>query len=414
MIKVLKFGGASIKDSKRIENVFSIIEKYKSQKTIIVFSAIANITNLLEELVESYINRDSNIKNKFSEIQKIHFDIIDNLFVKNDTIYEKITNIFNEIADILYSKPHENFSFNYDQIVSKGELLSSTILSDYLNLKKINNQMLDSRDFIKTDSKFQNAKIDWSLTKKKIKQKINNFPIVTQGFVGSDLSNNPTTLGREGSDYTAAIIANILNVDEVIIWKDVDGVLNADPRYFDSAELIKELSFSEAIELAFYGAKIIHPKTIQPLQQKNIQLSVRSFLNIENSGTIINNSEHNNIIPLYIVKENQVLISISDNNLSFIIEEHLSWIFLVLTKHDVSLNLMQNSAVSFSICVDNIKHKIPSLIEDLSKKFTVFYNEKVELFTIRHYDTQSIEKVIKNKQILLQQKSRNTVQFIVS
>ena len=414
MIKVLKFGGASIKDSKRIENVFSIIEKYKSQKTIIVFSAIANITNLLEELVESYINRDSNIKNKFSEIQKIHFDIIDNLFVKNDTIYEKITNIFNEIADILYSKPHKNFSFNYDQIVSKGELLSSTILSDYLNLKKINNQMLDSRDFIKTDSKFQNAKIDWSLTKKKINQKINNFPIVTQGFVGSDLSNNPTTLGREGSDYTAAIIANILNVDEVIIWKDVDGVLNADPRYFDSAELIKELSFSEAIELAFYGAKIIHPKTIQPLQQKNIQLSVRSFLNIENSGTIINNSEHNNIIPLYIVKENQVLISISDNNLSFIIEEHLSWIFLVLTKHDVSLNLMQNSAVSFSICIDNIKHKTPSLIEDLSKKFTVFYNEKVELFTIRHYDTQSIEKVIKNKQILLQQKSRNTVQFIVS
>ena len=414
MIKVLKFGGASIKDSKRIENVFSIIEKYKSQKTIIVFSAIANITNLLEELVESYINRDSNIKNKFSEIQKIHFDIIDNLFVKNDTVYDKITNIFNEIAEILYSKPHKNFSFNYDQIVSKGELLSSTILSDYLNLKKINNQMLDSRDFIKTDSKFQNAKIDWSLTKKKIKQKINNFPIVTQGFVGSDLSNNPTTLGREGSDYTAAIIANILNVDEVIIWKDVDGVLNADPRYFDSAELIKELSFSEAIELAFYGAKIIHPKTIQPLQQKNIQLSVRSFLNIENSGTIINNSEHNNIIPLYIVKENQVLISISDNNLSFIIEEHLSWIFLVLTKHDVSLNLMQNSAVSFSICVDNIKHKIPSLIEDLSKKFTVFYNEKVELFTIRNYDTQSIEKVIKNKKILLQQKSRNTVQFIVS
>ena len=414
MIKVLKFGGASIKDSKRIENVFSIIEKYKSQKTIIVFSAIANITNLLEELVESYINRDSNTNNKFSEIQKIHFDIIDNLFVKNDTIYFKITNIFNEIADILYSKPHKNFSFNYDQIVSKGELLSSTILSDYLNLKKINNQMLDSRDFIKTDSKFQNAKIDWSLTKKKIKQKINSFPIVTQGFVGSDLSNNPTTLGREGSDFTAAIIANILEVDEVIIWKDVDGVLNADPRYFDSAELIKELSFSEAIELAFYGAKIIHPKTIQPLQQKNIQLSVRSFLNIENNGTIISNSGHNNIIPLFIVKENQVLISISDNNLSFIIEEHMSWIFSILSKHDVSLNLIQNSAVSFSICVDNIKNKIPSLIEDLSKKFTVFYNENVDLFTIRHYNSQSIEKVIKNKQIILQQKSRHTVQFIVS
>ena len=414
MIKVLKFGGASIKDSKLIENVFSIIDKYKGQKIIIVFSAIANITNLLEDLVELYVNREAGVKNKLLEIKEIHFGILDNLFNKNDKVYEKINNIFDEIDLILDIKPHKNFSFNYDQIVSKGELLSSIILSDYLNLKKINNFLLDSRDFIKTDSKFQNAKIDWLLTKKKIKEKITNFPIVTQGFVGSDMSNNPTTLGREGSDFTAAIIANSLDVDEVIIWKDVNGVLNADPRYFDNPLLLDNISFSEAIELAFYGAKVIHPKTIQPLQQKNIPLSVRSFLNYENKGTIINSSEPKDIIPLYIVKENQVLISISDNNLSFIVEEHLSWIFSVLSKHDVSLNLMQNSAVSFSICVDNIKHKTPSLIEELSNKFTVFYNEKVELFTIRHYNSLSIERVIKNKQILLQQKSRNTVQFIVA
>ena len=414
MIKVLKFGGASIKNSKRIENVFSIIDKYKGQKIIIVFSAIADITNLLEDLVDLYINREARVKNKLLEIKEIHFGILDNLFNKNDKVYEKINNIFDEIDLILDAKPHKIFSFNYDQIVSKGELLSSIILSDYLNLKKINNSLLDSRDFIKTDSKFQNAKIDWLLTKKKIKEKITNFPIVTQGFVGSDMSNNPTTLGREGSDFTAAIIANSLDVDEVIIWKDVNGVLNADPRYFDNPLLLDNISFSEAIELAFYGAKVIHPKTIQPLQQKNIPLSVRSFLNYENTGTIINSSEPKDRIPLYIVKENQVLISISDNNLSFIVEKHLSWIFSVLSKHDVSLNLMQNSAVSFSICVDNIKHKTPSLIEELSKKFTVFYNEKVELFTIRHYNSLSIERVIKNKQILLQQKSRNTVQFIVA
>ena len=414
MIKVLKFGGASIKDSKRIENVFSIIEKYKNHKIIIVFSAIANITNLLEDLVDLYLNQDAEVKNKLLEIKKIHFDILNKLFNESDDVYVKINNVFDEIDLILNIKAHKNFSFNYDQIVSKGELLSSIILSDYLNLKKINNSLLDSRDFIKTDSKFQNAKIDWCLTKKKIKEKINNFPIVTQGFVGSDLSNNPTTIGREGSDFTAAIIANSLDVDEVIIWKDVNGVLNADPRYFENPLLLENISFAEAIELAFYGAKVIHPKTIQPLQQKNIQLSVRSFINYENKGTVINNSEPKEIIPLYIVKENQVLISISDNNLSFIVEEHLSWIFLVLSKHDVSLNLMQNSAVSFSICVDNIKHKIPSLIDELSNKFTVFYNEKVELFTIRHYNPQSIERVIKNKQILLQQKSRNTVQFIVA
>ena len=414
MIKVLKFGGASIKDSKRIENVFSIIDKYKNHKIIIVFSAIANITNLLEDLVDLYINKDAEVKNKLLEIKKIHFDILDKLFNENDDIYLKINNVFDEIDLILNIKAHKNFSFNYDQIVSKGELLSSIILSDYLNLKKINNSLLDSRDFIKTDSKFQNAKIDWGLTKKKIKEKINNFPIVTQGFVGSDLSNNPTTIGREGSDFTAAIIANSLDVNEVIIWKDVNGVLNADPRYFENPLLLDNISFAEAIELAFYGAKVIHPKTIQPLQQKNIQLSVRSFINYENKGTVINNSDPKEIIPLYIVKENQVLISISDNNLSFIVEEHLSWIFSVLSKHDVNLNLMQNSAVSFSICVNNIKHKIPSLIEELSNKFTVFYNEKVELFTIRHYNPQSIERVIKNKKILLQQKSRNTVQFIVT
>ena len=221
-------------------------------------------------------------------------------------------------------------------------------------------------------------------------------------------------MGREGSDFTAAIIANVLNVSEVTIWKDVDGVLNADPRYFNDFVLLDQLPYSEAVELAFYGAKVIHPRTIQPLQEKNIPLIVRSFLNYDNKGTLINNDNKSLSIPSFIVKENQVLISISDNNLSFIIEEHLSWIFFVLDKYDIRLNLMQNSAVSFSICVDNKRTNINSFIVELSSKFKVYYNDSVKLFTIRHYDQDSIDKVITNKKVLLEQKSRNTVQFVVT
>ena len=414
MIRVLKFGGASIKDSNLIENVFSILERYKNQKIIIVFSAIANITNLLEDLVDLYIEGHDKKEKKFVEIQQIHIDIIDKLFSSDNFIYEKVKNVFDEIHLILNKEPNSSYSFNYDQIVSKGELLSSIILSHYLNLRNFNNNLVDARDFIKTDSKYQNAKVDWVITKKKIKQKIVDFPVITQGFIGSDSSNYSTTLGREGSDFTAAIIANALDVNEVIIWKDVNGVLNADPRYFDAPILLKHISFSEAIEFAFYGAKVIHPKTIQPLQEKNIPLIVRSFINCDNPGTIIDNTEAEENIPSYIIKEDQVLISISDNNLSFIVEEHLSWIFSVLSRYDINLNLMQNSAVSFSICIDNKKHQVSSLIEHLSNKFTVLYNDNVILYTIRHYNLQAIERIIKNKKILLEQKSRNTVQFVVT
>ena len=414
MIKVLKFGGASIKNSERIANVFSIINNFKNQKIIIVFSAIANVTNLLEDLVDLYFNNSQQLKSKLLEIRNVHAQITKELFEKDHQVFIEIEKIFSEIDFFLKTNSNKNLSFVYDQIVSAGELLSSKILSNYLTNNNFKNTLVDARDIIKTNDKYQNANIDWASTKDKIKSYLVDFPIITQGFIGSDSSNYTTTLGREGSDFTAAIIANVLNVSEVTIWKDVDGVLNADPRYFNDFVLLDQLPYSEAVELAFYGAKVIHPRTIQPLQEKNIPLIVRSFLNYDNKGTIINNDNKNLSIPSFIVKENQVLISISDNNLSFIIEEHLSWIFFVLDRYDIRLNLMQNSAVSFSICVDNKRTSINSLIAELSSKFKVYYNDSVKLFTIRHYNQDSIDKVIVNKKVLLEQKSRNTVQFVVT
>ena len=414
MNRVLKFGGASIRDSSKIENVFSILSSYKNEKIVIIFSAIANVTNLLEELVDLHLMNDLRKQHKLVEIHQIHLNIVKDLFEKNHSIYNKLNNLIDELRVIIDKKPESGYSFIYDQIVSYGELMSTKILNDYLNLRKFNCILLDARDLVKTDSKYQNAKIDWSSTKKNIKKIKLDSPIITQGFIGSNTSNQTTTLGREGSDFTAAIFANILNADEVIIWKDVNGVLNADPRYFNDTILLSNLSYSEAIELAFYGAKVIHPRTIQPLQEKHIPLSVRSFININEPGTVIAEIKNNKPITSYIVKENQVLISISDINLSFIVEEHLSWIFSVLSKYDISVNLMQNSAVSFSVCVDNKKNKVLDLVTDLSTKFKVYYNNKVKLFTIRHYREDSTNKVINGKSVLLEQKSRNTVQYVVS
>ncbi|MFL2573429.1 MAG: aspartate kinase [Flavobacteriales bacterium] len=414
MNRVLKFGGASIRDSREIENVFSILSSYKNGKIVIIFSAIANVTNLLEELVDLHLMNDLRKQHKLVEIHQIHLNIVKDLFEKNHSIYNKLNNLIDELRVIIDKKPESSYSFIYDQIVSYGELMSTKILNDYLNLRKFNCILLDARDLVKTDSKYQNAKIDWSSTKKNIKKIKLDSPIITQGFIGSNTLNQTTTLGREGSDFTAAIFANILNADEVIIWKDVNGVLNADPRYFNDTILLSNLSYSEAIELAFYGAKVIHPRTIQPLQEKDIPLSVRSFININEPGTVIAEIKNNKPITSYIVKENQVLISISDINLSFIVEEHLSWIFSVLSKYDISVNLMQNSAVSFSVCIDNKKNKVLDLVTELSTKFKVYYNNKVKLFTIRHYSEDSTNKVINGKSVLLEQKSRNTVQYVVS
>ena len=414
MTKVLKFGGASIQDVDSIKNVVSIIQSFKNQKIVVVFSAIANVTNLLEKVVDEFVEQDSNPLVTLNHIKEFHNNILIDLFEKEHIIFDTVNNLFLEIEWVLEEEYNNEYSYNYDQIVSVGELLSTNILSAYLKLNDFSNNLLDARDIFKTDNQYQSANIDWELTDKCIREKLEDFPIITQGFIGCTSENFTTTLGREGSDFTAAVLANVLNAEQVIIWKDVEGVLNADPRFFSDTKLIKQLSFTDAIELAYYGAKVIHPKTIQPLKEKKIPLYVRSFKNVNKPGTIINGESCHNKNPSYIVKENQVLISISDLDLSFIIEEHLSYIFMLLSKFNITINLMQNSAVSFSICVDNNNYKIPLLIEEISKKFSVYYNTDLNLYTIRYYDDESISKVINNKKIFLEQKSRNTVQFITS
>lgn len=414
MTKVLKFGGASIQDVDSIKNVVSIIQSFKNQKIVVVFSAIANVTNLLEKVVDEFVEKDSNPLVTLNQIKEFHDNILIDLFEKEHIIFDTVNNLFLEIEWVLEEEYNNEYSYNYDQIVSVGELLSTNILSAYLKLNDFSNNLLDARDIFKTDNQYQSANIDWELTDKCIREKLEDFPIITQGFIGCTSENFTTTLGREGSDFTAAVLANVLNAEQVIIWKDVEGVLNADPRFFSDTKLIKQLSFTDAIELAYYGAKVIHPKTIQPLKEKKIPLYVRSFKNVNKPGTIINGESCHNKNPSYIVKENQVLISISDLDLSFIIEEHLSYIFMLLSKFNITINLMQNSAVSFSICVDNNNYKIPLLIEEISKKFSVYYNKDLNLYTIRYYNNESISKVINDKKIFLEQKSRNTVQFITS
>jgi len=414
MIKVLKFGGVSIKDAESISNVITILNTYRNDNVVVVFSALGKVTNMLEELVDLYVNRSLLVTDKLEEIKQKHYNIINNFFLKDNEIYDVVDNLFIEIEWVLEEESNIDFSYDYDQIVSIGELLSSNIMSSLLKLNNFDNSLIDARDIIKTDNQHQNAKINWNLTETSIKEKVVKFPVVTQGFIGCTSENFTTTLGREGSDFTAAILAYVLDACKLIIWKDVNGVLNADPRFFNKTMLLDNISFTEAIELAFYGAKVIHPKTIQPLQKKGIPLQVRSFIDIENKGTLINDTEQSNNVPSYIVKENQVLISISDNDLSFIVEKHLSWIFSLLSKYNIRLNLMQNSAVSFSICIDNNKHKVPKFINELSKRFSIYYNECLTLYTIRHYTDSSIEFITKDKEILLEQKSRNTVQFVIS
>ena len=416
MFKIFKFGGSSIKGYDDIKYIARIISSFKSKKLIIVFSAIGNVTNMLEEVVDSYLQRDEKQKKKLEILKNLHYDIINNLFNENENenIKNEVFNLFLEIEWILEEEPINDRDYIYDQIVSIGELLSTKILSNYLLSVGFDNEWVDARDLIRTNNSFKNAKINWIETSELVRKKICNKNIITQGFIGGTSENYTTTLGREGSDFTAAILAYVLDANNITIWKDVPGLMNADPQYFSHAKLFSEVSFDEAIELAYYGAKVIHPKTIQPLKKKNIPLTIKSFLNPEKKGTTIKTLSTHTIpdIPSYIVKKNQLLISISDINLSFIIEEHISLIFNLLTKNSISVNMMQNSAISFSICIDNDRYKATALIKDLQSHFKVFYNDNVNLYTVRHYNNESLKLILKNKEIILEQKSRNTIQII--
>lgn len=411
-MRVYKFGGASVKDAEGIRNVARILQTESDVDLMIVISAMGKTTNTLEAVVNAYYNGE---KPSLDSVRQFHFEIMNELFDSNHSIYDEVSNLFVEIEWAIEDAPTSTYAYEYDQIASVGELLSTKIVSAYLDECGFTNRWLDARDIIRTDNTYRNARVDWELTESLIQKEISKgLPVLTQGFIGCTSENFTTTLGREGSDFTAAILAHATQAEEVVIWKDVPGVLNADPRFFEDAQKLESLSYAEAIELAYFGAKVIHPKTIQPLKDKKIPLRVRSFIKSDQEGTVVSESaEIKPFLPSFIVKENQVLLSISAQDLSFIVEDHLSHIFSLFSNFGVRVNVMQNSAVSFSVCVDDDVQKTPGLIEALKKEYQVLYNDGLTLYTIRHYDDDSMTKVLEGKTLLLEQKSRHTIQLVV-
>ncbi|MFA4869919.1 MAG: aspartate kinase [Pedobacter sp.] len=417
-MKIYKFGGASVKDAGGVRNISSIIQNHKGNELLIVISAMGKITNKLEELTSAYINGQEDVHQIFEEVKLYHFNLLNQLFSNHDhPIFNDIINTFVEIDWLIEEEPEDAPDYIYDQIVSIGEIVSTKIVAAYLGTLQNNIKWIDARNFIHTDNTYREGLVNWEKTEAEIQKGLapilKNNIVVTQGFIGSTSENFTTTLGREGSDYSAAIFSACLDAESVTIWKDVPGVLNADPKWFDVTEMIPQLSYHDAIELAYYGATVIHPKTIKPIQNKNIPLYVRSFLNPDAPGTEIKDLKNHLPVPSFIFKVNQALLSIFPKDFSFIIEENLSDIFSLFHKHKVKINTMLNSAISFSISFDYDAKKLDQLMTDLSKDYKVKYNTGVELVTIRYYNQETIDRVTVNKNILLEVKSRNTCQIVM-
>src|ERR1051326_4863554 len=417
MIRVFKFGGASVKDADAVKNVAGILKQFPSEKIVAVVSAMGKTTNALERLVDAHFSKKESAVHALNEIKNYHFEILEKLFPdKSDPVHTQLHNTFVELDWAIEEEAAGDCDQVYDQVVCMGEIISSKIVAAYLEKAGLPVRWVDVRDIVKTDNTYREGKVEWEETEKLARERLggkSNEIVLTQGFLGGTSENFTTTLGREGSDYTAAILAYCLDAGSVTIWKDVPGVLNADPKWFDETKLIDQLSYQDAIELAYYGATVIHPKTIKPLQNKNIPLYVRSFVKPSEKGTVINNIQSPLPVPCFIFKVDQVLISLSPKDFSFIVEENFSDIFRLFSRHGVKVNTMQNSAISFSICVDNNPKKIPALIHELQAQYRVLYNEKMELITIRYYDQPTIDRVTIGKKILLEVKSRHTVQLVV-
>ena len=417
-MKVYKFGGASIKDYKSVKRLARIIRKHNHDEMILIVSAMGKTTNSMEDFVLSYTKSFKNLKNKLELIKSFHKDIVKDLFTKNrQSVLKIIDSVFNEIDKFLKLNKENDYNFIYDQLVSYGEILSSVIISEYLNSVGLKSKWVDARSCIKTDQYYRDANVDFEKTSKSIKRKIKGKGLfISQGFIGSNKKSFTTTLGREGSDYSAAIFAHALNAESVTIWKDVRGVLNADPRYFNKTKLLNKISYEEAIELAFYGASIIHPKTLQPLKKKKIPLYVKSFLCPSREGTVISKKDHKvKDIPSHIVKWNRVLLKISSNDFSFIVEKKISLIFAMLSRYKVKVELIQNSAISFSVVLNNKYGGLDKLLDELKENFKVSVDKEVSLFTIRHFNRNTLKFIKKlNLNILLEQRTHKTLQLVLS
>jgi len=417
-MKVFKFGGASIKDASSIKNMSGIIARYPDNQLVIVVSAMGKTTNHLEQIFFKKL-KGNPYDGDLSELISYHLTVINELFDHNTHQSDNgINNLIDELKLILNSSiKNINKDELYDSIVSFGELLSSTIIAQYLTHNGISITWIDARGLIKTDNTFREGKINWDKTdtsiKKQVGNKISETNFITQGFIGSTLKGYTTTLGREGSDFSAAILGASLDADSVTIWKDVPGILNADPKRFDTTELYANLSYQEAAEMTYYGASVIHPKTIKPLANKNIPLLVKSFENPQLDGTVINQGDLHKLPPTYVIKDNQCLISFGVKDLTFINEKNLSIIFHILDKLNIKINMMQNSAVSLTICIDNREDKVSELVHTLENDFKILYNQTLQLITIKNYSQEAIDLVTKQKDVLVEQRTRNTYQIVV-
>ena len=413
-MKIFKFGGASVKDADGVRNLREVLRQTGHEDIFLVVSAMGKTTNAMEAVVESYFNEGTRFSESLDPVESFHFEIARELFEEGHPVFDRLQTLFEEVRGFLRWIRSPKYAFVYDQVVGYGELLSTTVVSHYLQSQGVENEWLDVRQLIKTDRNYRDAGVHWELTQERIKERIQPGRLyITQGFLGSDENNFTTTLGREGSDYTAAILGYCLNAESVTIWKDVPGVLNADPRYFDETVLLQEVSYREAIELAFYGASVIHPKTLQPLQQKEIPLYVRSFIQPDGAGTAVGRGKK--ILPetpCFIVKKEQVLLQLSTKDFSFMAEDHLSNLFDLLHQHRLKTDLIQNSAISFSVCLDNRFNGLKGLLEDLEKQFKVNCYKGVDLFTIRHFTESAVDKIKQGKEIVLEQRNGKTVQLV--
>ena len=412
-MKVYKFGGASVKDAQSVKNVALVLENQGFENCLIVVSAMGKTTNALEKVVENYFSK-KDYHLKIEIVKQSHLQICEALFAVDHSIFSELRLFFKEMESFLQVNKSPNFNFVYDQVVSFGELISSKILSQYLSNIQFQNKWLDAREYLKTDSNFREGNINWEETEKNISALDSEMCYVTQGFIGSDENNFNVTLGREGSDYSAAIFAYCLNAEAMTIWKDVPGVMTGDPRKFENVSLLKNISYEEAIEMAYYGASIIHPKTLQPLKQKNIPFYVKSFLDPNEPGTKVGITEQKNGQQSFILKENQHLMRIATRDFSFIAEEHLSQIFALLAKNKIKISLMQNSAISLDLVVDDLYMNIDNLVQELQIQFKTEIIRNVSLFTFRNANLEESNKIYQHKNVLLEQMSQNTIQVVTN